>query len=241
MGRSSEVTGGSSKDRINQLENSLSSLWSVVRDLKTELGHSHDENLQGDLPNSGDTNLADTDSEVSDVSPMAAPTHLQQLFNNEFLGTSKDNDYMSHMSPNSGSEKTHSGLTSRARARLQSLMPPKEDVRAISTLSLAWMSLYNSLFPTASMFTSADEMVSSYDALQLPTANPASVAMLLLSVAITVVQKPPESTVSQLTGIKDTSLYVNHVSRVIEEIIINNDTLAGSIEGIEASLLYIRL
>lgn len=179
---------------------------------------------------------ADTDSEMSELSPMNPPTHLQQLFDNEFLDSHGNDGLSSDM----GSEKASSALLVRARTRLQALMPSKDDIHAILSNAASWLTLYNALFPTTTMFNNAQEMLAKYEALQAPDASPMSIASLLISISITVIQKPRDQ-YTELNGIKDTAGFVRKVTEAVEETIVSNDTLAGTLEGIETSLLYIRL
>lgn len=124
------MVAATSRDRISQLEDEVTKLWSVVRELKTELGHAPGEETQYHAPKVDRQGAgADTDSDMSDLSPMNPPTHLQQLFDNEFLDSYGNDGIDSDM----GSEKPSSGVVIRARTRLQALMPPKEDVRTILT------------------------------------------------------------------------------------------------------------
>ena len=235
VGRSSETTGITSRDRISQLEDNVTNLWSVVRELRTELGHEHSEPSQSAEPQARQT-TADSESDSSELSPINPPPHLQQLFDNEFLD-SHGNDTLSS---DIGSDKTSMAVLTKARTRLQALLPPKEDVRTILAPAVPWFELYNSLFPTINIFTGTNEMLARYESLQEPDASPVAVGSLLISMAITVVQSPREIS-NQLTGIKDTSAFVRMVTEAVEQVIVNNDTLAGTIDGIETSLLFIRL
>ena len=213
----------------------MTSLWTVVQELRTERGHPLSETTRSDGAQIRQPS-GDSDSESSDTSPMNPPAHLQQLFDNEFLD-SHGNDTISS---DIGSDKVSAAQVARARSRLQALMPPKEDVQAIFAPAAKWISLYTALFPVINMFTNAGEMLARYEALQEPDANPVSIASLLISVAITVVQKPPE-TACRLTAINDTALFVRRVTAAVEEVLVSNDNLIGTVEGIETTLLYIRL
>ena len=235
VGRSSDIAAATSRDRISQLEDEVSKLWSVVSDLKTELGHAPSDEAQY-RGAKVERHSVETDSEMSEISPMNPPTHLQQLFDNEFLDSHGNDGLSSDM----GSDKASSAMLVRARTRLQALMPPKEDVRTIISNAASWLTLYNALFPTITMFTNAQEMLAKYEALQAPDASPMSIASLLISISITVLQKPRDQS-TELTGIKDTAGFVRKVTEAVEETIIGNDILAGTLEGIETSLLYIRL
>ena len=213
----------------------MTSLWNVVRELRTELGHAHSEPAPSD-----DAHIqhpdAYSESEMSETSPMNPPAHLQQLFDNEFLD-SRGNDAGSS---DLGSERMSTAQVAKARSRLQALMPPREDIHAIFTPAAKWISLYNALFPTIHMFTNAGEMLARYNSYSDSDANPVSIASLLISIAITVVQKPPELA-GRLKSINDTALFVRKVTSAVEDVVVSNDTLAGTIEGIETTLLYIRL
>lgn len=90
------------------------------------------------------------------------------------------------------------------------------------------------------MFSNAQEMLAKYEELQAPNANPMSVASLLISISITIIQKPKEL-ITELSGIKDVAGFVRKVTDAVDETIVSNDLLAGTLEGIETSLLYIRL
>ena len=235
-GRNSDAPGITSRDRISQLEDNVATLWAVVRELKTELGHPQDDTFQSTGPSTRMA-AADSDWDTSDTSPMNPPTHLQQLFENEILD-SRGNDFSSL--DNSSPDKASSAMITRARTRLQAVMPPKEDVQVISSMTSTWIPLYNALFPTVNMFASGHEMLSNYNAVQDPDdANPAFVAALLLSIALTVIQQPPDSL--NLKGIKDAPSFVRHVSAVVDEVIVSSDSMCSTIEGIETALLWLRL
>lgn len=133
-GRSSDTPNVTSRDRIRQLEFSVGKLWSVLRDVKTELGHTNDQSVPESLPYEDEQNGL-SDSDASEMSPINPPAHLQQLFDNELVDTQGG----SITSPeSSNSDKAASALLSRARARLQALVPPKEDVQAVAPLTQTW-------------------------------------------------------------------------------------------------------
>lgn len=89
------------------------------------------------------------------------------------------------------------------------------------------------------MFTSGHEMLAKYDSLMARDAHPAFVAALLLSIALSIGQAPPESL--NLQGLKDVPSFTRQISHVVDEVIVSNDVLASTSEGIETSLLWIRL
>lgn len=101
---------------------------------------------------------ADTDAESVDSqedTPGNAPTHLQQLFD----GGVFDDHEPTSVSPHMDMSETISPATlASATKKLQALMPPKHDVRVLAEYSTVWMSLYNDLFPTASLYRSKEEV-----------------------------------------------------------------------------------
>jgi hypothetical protein len=177
----------------------------------------------------------ETDSETSEMSPINPPAHLQQLFDNDFVDTQATDA----MSSNVGSDRISNALLSKVRSRLQALMPSKEDVRIICEPSMKWISIYASLFPTMNKFNSAEDILGQYDLLCGPDANPLQLAGLLLSVAITIVQQPAIPT-SSLT-MTDPLRWVRSVNDTIDDTVVRNDSLVCTMEGIETTLLYLRL
>lgn len=122
---------------MRQLENSVGKLWSVVRELRTELGHTQDESSQAHTLQFDERHNDDYESDTSDTSPMNPPAHLQQLFDNEIVDArgSVDN------SPESSSDKSASAVMLRARNRLQALVPSIEDVQAVAPSMQTWFVL----------------------------------------------------------------------------------------------------
>ena len=111
----------------------------------------------------------------------------------------------------------------------------------ITAHASSWLSLYYGLFPIISLPKTSDEMLSQYDKLQDPNADPIAIAALLLTVAITVQQAPENNADSSAESIRDTSSFIKDVSDSVERIVIFDDALTGSLEGIETTLLFLRL
>ena len=235
-----------SRVRIGHLENDVSSLWTAVHTLEAKLGYVPSETttrLQPTSPTEDAEGLyhkpsdedSDSDSNTSDLSPTSPPTHLLQLFDNGLLGSS---GYGSSADPShhaSGLHKVHES------SALRGLMPSREDMLTITAHASSWLSLYNAIFPMINFTKTSDEMLSQYDKLQDPNADPVSIAALLLSVAITVQQAPDDTTGRAADSIRDASSFVKDVSDSVERIVILDDALAGTLEGIETTLLFLRL
>lgn len=83
-------------------------------------------------------------------------------------------------------------------------------------------------------------MLAKYESVQDAQAHPCAVALSLLSIAITA-QQTPASVALKLTGISDLQAFPREVSAVVEQIVVADNALGGTLEGIEASLLFLRL
>ena len=236
-----------SRGRIGHLESDVSSLWTAVHNLEARLGYvssetitppqppSHTEIADGRHDKPSDDDDSDSDSNASDLTPTSPPTHLLQLFDNGLLGSS---GYGSSVNPSHHASSLHKA---HGISALRGLMPSREDMLTITAHASSWLSLYNAIFPMINFTKTSDEMLSQYDKLQDPKADPVSIAALLLSVAITVQQAPDDTTGRAAESIRDASSFVKDVSDSVERIVILDDALAGSLEGIETTLLFLRL
>lgn len=83
-------------------------------------------------------------------------------------------------------------------------------------------------------------MLAKYESVQDEKAHPCAVAVCLLAIAITA-QQTPASMQPKLKGIKDIQAFPKEVSTVVEQIIVADNALGGTMEGIEATLLFLRV
>ena len=232
-----------SRARISHLENDISSLWTAVRSLEAKLGcvsaetPSHPESLlqtrNSDTPHDQPSD-GDTDSNASDLSPTNPPSHLLQLFDNALLDSNKHGS----AAPPPHVPNLHKVQGSSA---LRALMPSRDDMLNITAHASSWLSLYNALFPMVNLTKTSDEMLSQYDKLQDPNADPVAVSTLLLTIAITVQQAPDDTAGRAAESMRDASSFIKDVSDSVERHVISDDALAGSLPGIETTLLFIRL
>lgn len=237
----SDAIEGTSRARLGHLESDVAGLWAAVRNLEAKLGcvsneaapllqsPSQTENAGGPHNKPNDD---DSDSTASEMSLTNPPTHILQLFDNGLLGSDGDGSAF----------HTPSLYKARRSSALRALLPSREDMLAITASASSWLSLYNAFFSTINFTKTSDEMLSRYDDLQDPNADPVATAALLLSIAITV-QQAPDDTAGCAAGrsIRDAFSFVKDVSDCVERIVISDDTLAGTLEGMEATLLFIRL
>lgn len=236
-----------SRARIAQLESDVSCLWTAVQNLEAKLGcvptqaaprpqpSSQMENVgvSHEKPSDGDGD-DDSDSNASDLSPTNPPTHLLQLFDNGLLGSHEHGS----STPSRHAPSLHKAQASSA---LLELMPSREDMLTVTAHASSWLSLYSAIFPMINVTKTSDSMMSQYDNLQVPNADPVSTAALLLSVAITVQQAPDDTAGRAARSISDASSFIKDVSDSVERIVIADDALAGTLEGIETTLLFLRL
>jgi hypothetical protein len=223
-----------SRARIQHLESDVSRLWAVVRNLEAHTGHVPTEPAiwPPDLPQTESTdglhNKPSDDDSDSDASPTGTPSHLLQLFDNGLLDCSGEGCDP----PSRGVKSSHQVEKS---SELRHLLPSREDMSTIKTYASWWLSMQNALFPSINLIETGEEMMLQYDLLQDPNTDLVTLANYLLSVAITVQQG------GAVESIRDVSSFVKAVSDSVERIVISDDVLSGTLEGIETVLLFLRL
>ena len=242
----SDAIEGTSRARLGHLESDVTSLWAAVRNLEAKLepvptkatstlqSPSQTENAENAGGPRNKPKDDDSDSIASELSLTNPPSHLLQLFDNGLLGS--DGDGSAFPSPHVPS--LHKARRSSA---LRVLLPSREDMLTIAASASSWLSLYNALLPRINFIKTSDEMLSQYDKLQDSNADPVEIAALLLSIALTVQQAPDDTTGRAAGNIGDASSFVKDVSDRVECIVISDDTLAGTLGGMETTLLFIRL
>ena len=239
----SETIEGTSRARLGHVESDVADLWAAVRKLEAKLGcmsTEADPLLESPSPTEesggpyNTPNDDDSDSIAADLSLTNPPTHILQLLDNGLLDSNGDGSaFQSHHTPSL--HKAHRSSPLRA------LLPSREDMVTITASASSCLSLYNALFPVMSFAKTSDEMLSQYDKLQDLNADPVAIAALLLSIAL-IVQQAPNDTAGRVAGsIKDASSFIKDVSDCVELIVISDDILAGTLNGMEMTLLFIRL
>jgi hypothetical protein len=265
-----EAAQPSSRARIRQLEDQVGSLWSVVHKLETRAQHGTtrvSQDTSTDRPYytsrkttpsshaleeqaaSGETHENDTgtpsdtdDSEPDGFNlPTNQPSHLRQLFDNGLLDAQNSREPSWQTCDYSGYQSASKTYLTVARRQSQNILPSRDDVAAIAGFSFPWMSIYNALFPRIQFMATAEEMLTQYDELRKPNANPMSLANLLISLALSIRQIPEADLKPLVPGIPNVSRFIDDVIEIVDRTIASNDTLAATLEGIETSLLFIRL
>ena len=244
MTPASEGPKATAQSRIGRLESNVSDLWTAVRNLETQLGGVAPEaarlqplsQIEDAALHKRDVDDSDSDSNStsSGLSPKDPPTHLLQLFDNGLLSSDG-------YGPPPASRPTSSLHQTQGSSALRHLMPSREDMVIIIAHASSWMSMYRSLFPLMGVTKASEDILSQYDKLQDPNVDLVQIATLLLTVAITVQQAPEDTSGHAAKSIRNASSFVKDVSDAVERIIVSDDTLAGTLEGIEITLLFVRL
>lgn len=181
---------------------------------------------------------SDTDDPTMHEAPAAFPEHLRLLFDNSLIGPDERTVDRVH-DPTQG-QICSSGYLDAARVKLQQLMPSRDDVAAVSSYAVSWMSLYYELFPSTSTTPNRDEMVDKHEHMLQSDADPVQIASFLMTFAITA-RQVPQSGDALLKGWGDTHRYVKIVMATVDAVIISHAGITATIEGISVSVLFLRL
>jgi len=221
-------------------------MWAAIRELqaqqniqksdellRSEKGDSSEQSIVSHLD--GVDDLDDRKDATEDISP--GPTHLLQLFNNSLLDSGRpEPGHKVSTSP----KRPNSPQNSQACAVLRALLPSRADMETIASYASPILDFYASLFPMVYMSTTPDGMISLYDTLQNGN-DLTALASLLLHVALTVQGVPATATFPTSERLKNPSTFVKSISNTVEQYVIADDAVAGTIEGIEVALLFLRL
>ncbi|KAF2160843.1 hypothetical protein M409DRAFT_59630 [Zasmidium cellare ATCC 36951] len=229
-----------SRDRISRLEAQIANLTSSATERKSSLTSPVDDEYHDD-DDGPDTPLDDSEvvDEPSEGPTATPPTHLKFLFDNALIGPEQYDE-------NPGDDLSKARCSPRyleqARTRLQRLMPPRKDVTVAASYADPWMKLYTTLFPTEAAVGTRNNLTTDYEPMLTPDAHPVHIAFYLLTFAITVRQiPPPHAQELSLSGWENASVYAREVSHAVEATIIAHTGIASTIDGIETTVMYLRL
>ncbi|KAI1611865.1 hypothetical protein EDD36DRAFT_419735 [Exophiala viscosa] len=231
--RASSARHTSAKQRISQLEREMASLSELVRDKQNPLTGSKTPGFGPTPPDELEDEPYDED--VDDTRP---PAHLQLLFDH-LDGEDRTSKHQTLGQPSRGASEA---VKRNARSRLQLLLPSADEVWQVTEFAPAWMSFYHSLFPTFFAYRTGEQLRLNYDPMCSPDARPTSVAMYLVYLAITSQQLPTDRMVqgpfAKYRSVED---FVDSVCTTVRETIVDNDDFAGTEEGLELTVIFIRL
>ena len=117
-------------------------------------------------------------------------------------------------------------------------MPTRKDMRNIAEHAATWLFLYNSLFPATGTTKTSAEVMSQYEELQDPDADPTAIAAFLLFAALSVQQGSEHDSENVA---KTASSFIREVSETVERYIVSDDAIAGTVEGMKTTMVFLRL
>ncbi|PVH96130.1 hypothetical protein DM02DRAFT_535904, partial [Periconia macrospinosa] len=241
-----DVVRVTTRARLVSLERNQASIWTAIRELQAQNRIARADPSQtphqerSSRPSSGlhfntEDDMDDDTDKTDDLSP--GPTHLLQLFNNNLLNS--DSHEIAQVTP-TPFKHTANPQKAQACAALRALMPSHADMTAIATFASSMLPLYASLLPMFNINTSPEAMVALHGELQHRD-DPVALSTFLMYIALTVRYAPTSTTFPTSESMKNLSTFVKNVSNTVEKFVIADDAVAGTIEGIEAALLFLRL
>lgn len=190
--RRSHASESSRVDRIGRLEKQIASIAAAVQK-NGHPGPGSPPSPSTDLSTAGDDVVEDNAMEGPATTP---PAHLRFLFDNSLIAPNGQRDDPHQATRPPCSQK----YLEQARAKLQRLLPAKDDVVAAASYGTAWMRLHQSLFTSVLPFGSSEAMINKYDDQLSPDAPLVDLASFLLVFAVTVRQVPPQDQRLNLRG-----------------------------------------
>lgn len=229
----------SSQTRIVQLESQVQGLNKAVRHIERQLVCRATSTLesQSSIGQELEINSPGNDSCVSAPDQ---PAHLRFLFQNDWLSVDGQQN-KEHMHEHTSTGYTHSLDT--ARQALQNLIPSKDEISDLTEFASEWLEMLYAFFPLSFTASSRQEVLDCYEQMHTPDVDTMTLASWLLTVAIAVEQMPEkhEGSATWLRRGEGPLRLSRAISHTMETIVLCNDNLIGSIQGLTASMLFIRL
>lgn len=238
-----------------ELEHEVLSLSRAVRSIQAELKLDtnapplpslHRNATPASLLNGDDQESADEEDffERDELLINDGNSRMRNLFHNELLSTNPMRD----QEPRSAEHNGTAQLLDKARSRLQDLIPPKDVVNELSRHVSSWTNLASEMFPPLSttlmtMSPSMQNLVSLYEQVQRGDTDTWTLAMWLLSLALTAQQRTqsqdqPHKIVQDMTR---RYAFAGAVANAVERTLLSHDGLLATIQGLEVSLQFLRL
>ncbi|KAJ5535905.1 hypothetical protein N7513_009091 [Penicillium frequentans] len=219
----------------------VSSLIRVVQRIESKLGVQPDSASELAVSHpSAEMDTSDDDSNMSDILTTERPSHLQSLFQNDWLSldSRQKNGQLQERR-----ERASANLLDTAREALQVLIPPKDEVVEIYETAFEWLRILQALLPQPLTVRSEKEALDNYDKMKDPNVDPMILASWMLTLALTAQQTPQERMLTP--GRSGECMKRFELSRVIsdtvERTIISHDRLIGTTSGIMLCMHWTRL
>lgn len=236
----------SSRHRIFQLELQVSNLIKAVHGLESKRGYptasqTPDPGTVRHHRQSPEIDGSDSDNtSVSDILVSDRPSHIHTLFQNNWL--SLDSDQKNKQIQDHCRVKASTHLLDDARQALQKLLSSKDDVSATTSSATEWLNILHSIFPHPLIASSGQDILERYEDVRHLDVDNISLALWLLTFAITAQQAPQESETGAGSPIWERLVELARtISETVESTILSHDRLIGTLQGLVLSTLWIRV
>jgi hypothetical protein len=219
-----------SRARIEALEKQVSDLWHAINQNPPVPLVQQQHHVAQSRPTTLDGRQSADSSNPS--SPAIPPAHLLSLFDNDMLDSNEHEI-------DTPSARLPASTMSKESASLLAMLPSREDMVVIAANSSSWLSWYKVLFSLNLAMGAGPMMLDNYDKVKRSEMRPVPIATLLLAVALTVQQA--QDATNMFKSIPDSTAYIKNVSNLVEKVVVLNDDLIADLDGIRATLLFIRL
>ncbi|PYH79013.1 hypothetical protein BO82DRAFT_356810 [Aspergillus uvarum CBS 121591] len=182
----------------------------------------------------------DDESNTSDILATERPSHLQSLFQNNWLSLDsrqKDGQQQERK------ERPSSNLLNTAREALQKLIPPKHEVVEMYNSAFEWLKVLHAFLPQPFIAQSKADALGKYDRMIKPDVDTMALASWMLTLAITAQQTPrdgPSTPEQSEKWLKQFELS-QAISDAVESTIISHDRLLGTTTGLMLCMHWTRL
>ncbi|GFF39888.1 hypothetical protein IFM58399_05736 [Aspergillus lentulus] len=227
----------SSRQRITQLEFQVTQLTKIVNSLEVKLGSKPSRIIYPDTVEAPDAQESDGESSGSDFPMTDRPSHLHSLFQNDWLS------FDTSQNENKAQGKISTHFSRLVRPRLQSLVPPKDEVIEIAGSSFDWLTMLHTLLPQPCTVVSQQDLVAGYEEMCNPDVNILTLASWLLALAIMAQQLPQETEnrEDQLRKCQKRSDLCRKIINTMESTLLCHDRLLATGEGLGMAVHFARL
>ncbi|RMZ44172.1 C6 finger domain protein [Aspergillus flavus] len=186
--QSSQPSRLPSRLRIAQLESQVAQLTAVVNNIELKLGYKPSQIPSGKDDQFSGPDDSEGESSGSDIPMAEKPSHLQSLFQNDWLSA----DPCQHeRQTEQRIDKIFAQLSIDVRPKLQNMIPPKDEVADIAGSAYDWLTVLHALFPQPLMLNSPQELLKSFESMCRPNVDVIMLASWLLTLALTAQQIHP--------------------------------------------------
>lgn len=238
--QSSQPSRLPSRLRIAQLESQVAQLTAVVNNIELKLGYKPSQIPSGKDDRFSGPDDSEGESSGSDIPMAEKPSHLQSLFQNDWLSA----DPCQHeRQTEQRIDKIFAQLSIDVRPKLQNMIPPKDEVADIAGSAYDWLTVLHALFPQPLMLNSPQELLKSFESMCRPNVDVIMLASWLLTLALTAQQIHPgrEGSDVYMRKCQRRFEFCQSVIHIVDDTLLCHDRLVGTIQGLGMAIHFIRL